>query len=235
MTQAAVNYWEGFARRNAEYYVLTLDGVAYDTPEGMEYFFGTGREQVEAILADSAPWRGARVEVALEIGCGVGRLTLPMSRRFGNVLAVDIAPTMLEKLERHATRAGVGNVRTFVTAGPWDAQGRVDFAYSRWTFQHIEDFAAIDDYLRRVAGCLADDGAFYLQLNTLPRTLSYHLRNAAPDALLPRLWRRGVRSLRRRPAELRAAFARHGFRIARELRPDTADHAFILVPAARRA
>jgi 2-polyprenyl-3-methyl-5-hydroxy-6-metoxy-1,4-benzoquinol methylase len=47
---------------------------------------------------------------ALDVGCGVGRFTLPLAKRFAQVTAVDASPSALDACERHAREAGLGNV-----------------------------------------------------------------------------------------------------------------------------
>jgi cyclopropane fatty-acyl-phospholipid synthase-like methyltransferase len=91
----------------------------------------------------------------VEIGCGIGRLAVPMARRFDEVVAVDIAPTMLDKLAEHARAAGVDNVHGFLDGQPWYARGPADLVYSLVAFQHIENWLEIVRYVARIAACLA--------------------------------------------------------------------------------
>jgi hypothetical protein len=67
-----------------------------------------------------------------------------------------------------------------------------------------------------------------LQFDTRPRSPAYRLRNALPDGLLRRQWRRGIRRIRRRPAQLAALFDAAGLPVVRELGPRTEEHVFIL-------
>lgn len=46
----------------------------------------------------------------LDVGCGVGRLTIPFARRADEVVGVDVAPRMLELCAQHAKEAHVKNV-----------------------------------------------------------------------------------------------------------------------------
>src|SRR5215472_14125874 len=55
----------------------------------------------------------------LDLGCGPGRLTIPIAHRVGEdgeVLAVDLQPAMLSIVERRATGQGLRNVRTLQAA-----------------------------------------------------------------------------------------------------------------------
>ena len=53
----------------------------------------------------------------LDIGCGPGRLTIPAARRVGStgrVVALDIQPTMLHKLEQRLEEHQITNVQTIL-------------------------------------------------------------------------------------------------------------------------
>jgi ubiquinone/menaquinone biosynthesis C-methylase UbiE len=64
----------------------------------------------------------------LDYGCGPGRLTLPLARAVGSageVVALDLQPAMLARVERRAVAAGLSNVRTQrAAAGAADLGGR---------------------------------------------------------------------------------------------------------------
>ncbi|HZV50741.1 MAG TPA: methyltransferase domain-containing protein [Candidatus Dormibacteraeota bacterium] len=55
----------------------------------------------------------------LDYGCGPGRLTVPLARSVGvdgEVVALDLQPEMLARVERRAAAAGLSNVRTLQAA-----------------------------------------------------------------------------------------------------------------------
>ncbi|EJW13516.1 putative methyltransferase [Rhodovulum sp. PH10] len=57
-------------------------------------------------------------ETIADIGCGPGRVTLPLARAVapgGEILAIDVQPAMLAKLEAKAAREGVENIRRLAT------------------------------------------------------------------------------------------------------------------------
>lgn len=179
--------WEVFANDNAEYYVDTkiLD---YPVEERKERFFKSGQKftsmtlgWVEDLLPDN--------KRALEIGAGVGRLTLPHANTFAEVIAVDISQTMLEKLNINAQDTHLDGIKTFLPEGEWDEQ-KVSYAYSYLVFQHIEDPEVIESYIKRIAGCLKNNGIAQLQFDTRPQSIWYKLRNIIPDFLLPKKQKR---------------------------------------------
>lgn len=186
--------WEGYARADAEFFIWT------DVAKGDD-FAASGRRDAARIMELCSPHLRQR-RLAVEIGCGVGRLAIPMSREFERVIGVDIAPTMLRKLEENCRAANVHNVRGMLANDAWDACGPVDFVYSHIVLQHIEDWAIIEGYFARAARALSAAGVIYSQFDTRRRNPLYVMRNLSPDFLLPRHYRRGVRRIRRKVADV---------------------------------
>ncbi|MHC4421921.1 MAG: class I SAM-dependent methyltransferase [Planctomycetota bacterium] len=220
------NRWEGFAREDAEFYILGRSVPDGDC-EAADRFFQSGRVTAAWMLeevGDDLPGRG----LALDIGCGVGRLLIPMAEHFSRVIGVDVAPTMLEKLRANCKRLGIGDAEPMLVDEPWDRRGEADLVYSWLVMQHITDVALIESLVRRVAGTLKTGGVALLQFDTRRSSAAYRLRNALPDALLPRMWRRGIRRIRRSPARLAPLFGAAGLHVTREIGPRTEEHVYIL-------
>ena len=194
MNESTDNAWERFARADAEHYILT-DRPKYATSEDRVFFAESGRREAQALIAETAPWRSGSAR-ALEIGCGVGRVAIPIAAHFAEVRAVDVSPTMLEKLRRNCRDANAANVRAYLPNEPWD-DAPADLAYSRLVFQHIPNADVIARYLERIGRCLSPDGVASLQFDTRPATFGSRVRNRLPDRVLPRDWRRGIRRIRR--------------------------------------
>jgi SAM-dependent methyltransferase len=217
--------WEAFAQDNAEYYICT-EG-RYSRPVNRDEFFASGRGDVERILGDV----GSRLQQsrhALEVGCGVGRLTIPMAEHFERVTAVDVAPTMLVKLAENAARFDVQNITPCLADDEWDRGEPVDLAYSFIVFQHVAAWDAIERYVRRIGSCLAEGGIGYLHFDTRPATMTYRARGLLPDPLLPRSWRRGIRRVRRSRTDLLALFGEAGLVTVDERGPDGPDDIMIV-------
>ena len=219
------NRWDDFAKKNPEYYILTKD-VDYSTKEGKRIFFKSGKEftnktleKVSHLLPDK--------KRALEIGCGIGRLTLPHANHFDEVIAVDIAPTMLTKLQENAAKFGHENIQTYVSSEQW-WQFKVSYAYSYLVFQHIQDFGTIEKYINKIAYCLECGGIAQLQFDTRNANLLYNIRNWIPDFLLPRPQRKGIRRIRRSIKVLKSKIKEAGLKIVDEYNRQSATHIFVL-------
>jgi 2-polyprenyl-3-methyl-5-hydroxy-6-metoxy-1,4-benzoquinol methylase len=96
-------------------------------------FFRSGERHVQIImktLREINP--GFSPTRAIDFGCGVGRVTLPLAREAASVLGVDVSPGMLSEAQKNATERGVSNVK-FVC----EVSGNFDLVHSFIVFQHI--------------------------------------------------------------------------------------------------
>lgn len=130
-------HWNGLARRDPLWAVLTehdKQGRRWSESE----FFATGEAAINAELQ----W--ARMHVpdlvlghALDFGCGVGRLTRALARRFDRVTGVDISETMLALASRYVEQPNV----TFRHNRTPDLRqfddGVFDYVTSEITLQHM--------------------------------------------------------------------------------------------------
>lgn len=115
--------------------------------ETFDAFFATGDAHVTEVLrsihrltADPRwdPTGPGPIGRALDIGCGVGRITLPLARYSTEVVGVDISPRMLDEAASNARAAELPQA-TFVRSDPELSQvtGAFHLIHSYITFQHI--------------------------------------------------------------------------------------------------
>jgi SAM-dependent methyltransferase len=95
----------------------------------------------------------------LELGCGTGRLTLPIARAGGRVDGVDLAPSMLEGL-RLKLAAEPAEVQARVRFWEGDFRDppphtRTDYAWVLWPFNALHHCTGPDDVLRTLAAARA--------------------------------------------------------------------------------
>jgi 2-polyprenyl-3-methyl-5-hydroxy-6-metoxy-1,4-benzoquinol methylase len=156
--------WEEIARREPYFAVLATDGSqgVPGNAAATAAFFETGEDDIAALLAAITSLLGhdLRLARALDFGCGAGRLTLPLARRAVQVVACDIAPTMLAHAQQNAERAGVRNV-TFMTNEA--LAGEFDFICSLLVFQYIPAKAG-SEILRTLMDLLAPGGVAAIQV-----------------------------------------------------------------------
>lgn len=199
------DHWEAFAREDAGFYIA---GQTFDRadPASEERFFQSGFDTADWIYEQvGADLTGTRL--AIEIGCGIGRVLLPLAGRFERLIGVDVSPTMLTRLMDNCRRFDIENVEPMLAHDQWDHSESADFVYSWIVFQHVEEIAVIETTIRRASTALKPGGVALFQFDTRALTMAYRVRNLLPDLVLPRSWRRGIRRIRRRPKRIAAILA----------------------------
>jgi SAM-dependent methyltransferase len=222
--------WETFAQEDPYVYILTsLKGT--DRRE----FWQSGVRTIQEEFLPLLDLYRVRPLLSLELGCGVGRLVVPLTRRFQEVVGLDIARGMIRRAVSFARDNGITNASFLHISDSEDLlrraakyAGSCDFIYSLLVFQHIPEFSVIEDYINAIRVLLHKRGLAYLQFDTRPRDFVYRSKTQLPDFLLPRFWRRGIRRIRRSPEEIEACIRHAGMEIVQELTPRTAYHRYIL-------
>lgn len=142
--------WLHFGEFEPYYGVLTHERFlrAHLTPDALEEFWQTGREEVHRIWSELNRLFGPRApQRALDFGCGVGRLTRAIGEIVPEVVGVDISPQMISEGRLHAP----GNVMLTTDLGE-----ERDFHWinSFIVFQHIppeRGYSLLEDLLNRAA------------------------------------------------------------------------------------
>lgn len=72
-----------------------------------EQYWASGYRDRDLLLGVAQEAGPLGTELAVEIGCGLGRITRPLAERFQQVLGVDIAPEMLRQARARASAANI--------------------------------------------------------------------------------------------------------------------------------
>lgn len=106
--------WEWWGRNHPYFGVLTEQQYqGQKLPrESAEEFFMTGTQYVDFLWStiESIFEPGFRPSRALDFGCGVGRLTIPLARRVPRVTGIDISPSMLLVAQDSAAQYQAANI-----------------------------------------------------------------------------------------------------------------------------
>jgi SAM-dependent methyltransferase len=153
--------WDDRAKENARHYVATLRDNWTDA-DFFESGAGEVRQHIESRLSEICGARAPSELNMLEIGCGAGRMTMPLSKIFGHVDAVDISPEMIARAK--IALRDCRNVRFHVNNGKDLAMFKndeFDFAFSGIVFQHIPSRAIVENYIQETWRVLRS-GAFFV-------------------------------------------------------------------------
>jgi SAM-dependent methyltransferase len=151
--------WDAFGKRDPLWAVLT------DRRLSLEEFFQSGEDEVQAAL-DHAQKLGITVnrDRALDFGCGVGRLTQAMARRFRGCDGVDIASSMIDAANRHNRHPDTCRYHLNTAGDLGLFPGRpFTFVYTTLVLQHMEP-AHAKGYLREFIRLLAPGGLLVFQI-----------------------------------------------------------------------
>ena len=159
--------WDQLAEEDSLWAILAEPGREGRRWE-LDEFFATGEREIETVLSIAEGLgRPVRRERALDFGCGVGRLTRALARRFANAVGVDVSPEMVRQASE--LNAELGNCE-FV-ANVSDDLGRFDdayfdFVYSNKVLQHMPSSELACAYVREFQRVVRPDGLVVFQLWT---------------------------------------------------------------------
>lgn len=180
-----LNTWDGWGRRDPLWAVNAQQSKFGGTWNEGE-FFQTGlsdaRKIVEqALHIDPKIPRG----VALDFGCGVGRISQALCSHFDSVIGVDIAPSMLAK----ARELNRFSVRCEYLQNPYPdlrvfRDSSFSFVHSTWTLMHIPPELIIS-YIREFIRVVHPDGMIAFQLPGEPSS-RWMARNPLVDVFFNR-------------------------------------------------
>ena len=186
----------------------------------------TGEEDVARALSVTG-MRVGKDRTLLEIGCGVGRMSAALATRFGRVIGVDVAPTLIEEAQRRNEQDHVSfEVCDGVHLRPAGASGcDTAFSYEVLYYLNRQSLTAcfIDTFV-----LLRHGGEFVFHLNLEPIRLTTRFSFLFRRALYAcgiKQWRgwptgAGLKRYCHSEAWLRQTLQRVGFRVERIVGPN---------------
>lgn len=160
--------WDERAREDASFYVAFYQR---DQPE--EAFHESGMGVIQELTLELSRMRQESTEEtfirALEIGCGPGRLMLPMSRHVDEIHGVDVSEEMISIARKRLVEVPHAHVQ--VNNG-YDLSCYPDqhfsFVYSFIVFQHIPSAEVVLHYLLETKRVLRPGGVTRFQVRGAP-------------------------------------------------------------------
>lgn len=194
-------YAEFIARRSWDRSAREMPREATATPDARDWptYWSSGERDVERLLGFATGCVTFGRRRAVDLGCGLGRLTRPLASRFAEVIGLDIAPEMLQIA---TAQASLPNVRFVLIR----RMGRLpvptrstDFAIAWTVFRHMPK-AWYRDYLRELHRILVPGGCLVFEAQVRDTPMA-----AEPPPYVPYTDREFARS------ELRRDCVEHGF------------------------
>ena len=107
-------------------------------------------------------------ELALDLGCGTGRMTIELAKRGYDMTGVDYSPEMLDAARREAEDAGLSGKILWLLQDirEFELYGTVELAVSCLdTVNHLTDNKSLDKFFSLVHNYLIPDGIFIFDVN----------------------------------------------------------------------
>ena len=157
--------WDARARSNAKWYINTVSRKQTEAE-----FDRTGRFETEALVLSQLPLLTGGREPSglrmLEIGCGIGRMSLPLAEIFGEVHATDVSGEMVARArKRVGDRPNVFLRETNGVDFRDYPDGFFDVILCAYVYQHVPSLAVILGNAAEAYRVLRPGGVFKFQAN----------------------------------------------------------------------
>ena len=122
-------------------------------------FYHLGENEITGILEKCKNLNVAKNKgIALDFGCGVGRLTEPLSKHFKKVIGIDVSDHMLELAKEHADKSKIKNIDyKGVESLSSIKSNSIDLVVTRFVLEHIPPTVA-KKYIKEFTRILKPNG-----------------------------------------------------------------------------
>ncbi|MGH7915740.1 MAG: class I SAM-dependent methyltransferase [Candidatus Binataceae bacterium] len=190
--------YDRVGRTEPYYGVLTLNRFLNANLDvaALHEFFETGETQVACVLATIRAHLAAdfKPRRALDFGCGVGRILIPLARQAGQAVGVDVSDAMMAEAARNCRERNLTNI-SFVKSDDQlsHLEGRFDLIHSSIVFQHIAPLR-VEVVVRSLLAHLEPGGVGALHFTTwlpLRKRIVHRLKKSLPPVnIAANLYRR---------------------------------------------
>ena len=134
--------WRKFGKKDPYFGVLTAERFRKENlnEAALSDFFATGEDHIANILEILRRHVTADLVMnnAVDFGCGVGRLVLPLARRYSHATGIDISEDYIAEAKRNCQKQGITNADFRESVEQLASEGRrFDLAHSSIVFNHI--------------------------------------------------------------------------------------------------
>jgi 2-polyprenyl-3-methyl-5-hydroxy-6-metoxy-1,4-benzoquinol methylase len=132
--------WENFGKSDPYYGVVSHENYKKENlnEEEIKTFFITGQDHVADVIENIKKIDDEfEIVNALDFGCGVGRLLIPLANKSSRAIGIDISASMLKECRKNCERFVVDNVLLYNSIDEIKASEKINFIHSFIVFQHI--------------------------------------------------------------------------------------------------
>lgn len=176
--------WDAMGELDPLWAILSTDSGRYGKWD-VEEFFRTGEAEIRQMMDHAAALgRPSGRGLALDFGCGVGRLSRALAAYFDQVVGVDISESMIERARElnaaYPACSFVLNTEPDLRLFP---DAHFDMIYTNIVLQHVPSQPAIRSYIAEFVRVIRPGGLMVFQLPSHiplrrrlePRRRLYHL------------------------------------------------------------
>lgn len=183
-SRAMKRTWNRLAQRNAMHFIDSARDE-WDPSDFVE----SGARTLQTIF-DSVDYH-PQGESALDLGCGLGRMSIALAQKFDKVLGVDVSEEMVGRARILTAEVGCANVEYWCNTGvdlAFVADDSCDLAFSYIVFQHIPIGEIVIGYIAELARVVKPGGTVLFQIPVYKQDRSVDLWKAAQALVRLGLW-----------------------------------------------
>ena len=159
--------WSSLAKENSNYYIYSACGRDISDSE----FVNSGVSDYKDLVVNDRflqKFLGPKKDkVALEIGCGTGRVTQAMAKDFKHVYGTDISAEMILQAKDKNKKNNITFLETDGSSFPLP-DNSVDFVFSFIVFQHMPSKKVVRDNFSEIYRLLKSGGVAKIQVRGIP-------------------------------------------------------------------
>ena len=164
--------WEEFSKIDPKWSIVSNPEKKYGLWDDVD-FFKTGEQEINNFFKELKLLNVSfENDIALDFGCGIGRLSRALSPYFRKVFGVDVSSGMIEMAKKLNNKANIEfllNNRSDLLIFP---DKKFSLIYSSITLQHVPSRKVIKQYIEEFLRVLKPEGILYFQL---PQVRGYSL------------------------------------------------------------
>jgi 2-polyprenyl-3-methyl-5-hydroxy-6-metoxy-1,4-benzoquinol methylase len=156
--------WEKWGADNPFHGVLSDDKFLDKDidKQAVKEFYNSGKADIDGVIKIISQINGGKppkFKKAVDFGCGVGRLTVPLAAHAAKTVGIDVSPSMIKVAARHTPKPLKSKIKYVVSGGgsSLSLPRGYDLVHSFIVLQHIPPKRG-EKFIKKMLGGLDDGG-----------------------------------------------------------------------------